>query len=100
MHTYIYILYQGIETEFRDEEDRMNRLRAEGAKSKGNKQSVPYDPLTLEYQKSLEGLKLRNEDDFVCTQYSFLQCQTKLNTNIKYIYLLHIFIYICTGTLS
>ena len=60
---HVYVL--GIEKNFRDEEDRINRLRAEGVKAKGNKQSVPYDPLTLEYQKSLEGLKLRNEDDFV-----------------------------------
>ena len=66
IHKHIYThTHAGIENDFREQEDRINRLRAEGVKSKGNKQSVPYDPLTLKYQESLEGLKLRNEDDFV-----------------------------------
>lgn len=51
----------------------MDRLRAEGIKAKGNKQSVPYDPLTLKYKENLDGLKLKNEDDFVST-HMLLDC--------------------------
>lgn len=57
--------WKNIEQEFREEEDKMNALREEGVKAKGNKQSVPYDPITLKYQASLAGVKLKNEDDFV-----------------------------------
>ena len=57
--------WKNIEKQFRQEEDRMDRIRGEGIKAKGNKQSVPYDPITLQYQASLEGVRLKNEDDFV-----------------------------------
>ena len=60
-----FFSFPDIEKEFRNEQDRLTRLRAEGVKAKGNKQSVPYDPLTLKYKENLDGLKLKNEDDFV-----------------------------------
>jgi len=47
------------------EEEYWQQQRSLGNKSMKNKSCVPYDPLTLQYNDSMDGEKLRYEDDLV-----------------------------------
>mmetsp|Transcript_6894 Transcript_6894/g.16429 ORF Transcript_6894/g.16429 Transcript_6894/m.16429 type:complete len:225 (-) Transcript_6894:71-745(-) len=54
-----------IDAAARNEAERWDEIRETGERAKRNKSSVPYNPLTLEYHESHEGLKLRYADDLV-----------------------------------
>jgi len=54
-----------IDAAAREEAERWDEIRETGERAKRNKSSVPYNPLTLEYHESDDGLKLRYADDLV-----------------------------------
>lgn len=54
-----------IDAAAREEAERWDEIRESGERAKRNKSSVPYNPLTLEYHESADGLKLRYADDLV-----------------------------------
>jgi hypothetical protein len=47
------------------EQEKVDRMRASGMKSRRNHPSVPYNPITLEYNASKEGAQLKFQDDSV-----------------------------------
>jgi hypothetical protein len=49
----------------RAEEERVRALQASGAKAQKNAKSVPYDPLTLAYDTTEAGARLRHEDEAI-----------------------------------
>ena len=57
--------WDGIESQYRRDEERLAIQRAEGKKARRNAQSVPYDPITLKYRETLEGARLRNADHHI-----------------------------------
>jgi len=57
--------WKKIEEQKFQEENYWSNQRELGAKSMKNKSCVPYDPLTLQYNDSMDGEKLRYEDDLV-----------------------------------
>lgn len=51
--------WKNMEEEEKIEQERVEKLRAQGTKAKSNQKSTPYDPLTLNYDNSEAGKKLK-----------------------------------------
>lgn len=57
--------WMGMEREYVGDKVRLEKIRDKGTKFKNNKISVPYDPITMKYDQSDEGSKLKYKDELV-----------------------------------
>ena len=57
--------WERIEREKAEEEAKWQAVREKGEKARRNHNSVPYNPLTLAYNETDEGKRLRHADDLI-----------------------------------
>eukprot|EP01138_Halocafeteria_seosinensis_P001110 gb/GECG01001135.1/.p1 GENE.gb/GECG01001135.1/~~gb/GECG01001135.1/.p1 ORF type:complete len:191 (+),score=37.63 gb/GECG01001135.1/:1-573(+) len=55
--------WRNMEEEEKKEKERLDKLRQSGTKALSNKKSTPYDPLTLNYDDTDSGRKLKERDE-------------------------------------
>lgn len=55
--------WEGMASETRKEEERLERKRTNGLAAKKNQPSLPFNPITLEYSNSYSGGMLQHHDD-------------------------------------
>eukprot|EP00823_Brevimastigomonas_motovehiculus_P004095 TRINITY_DN2617_c0_g1_i1.p1 TRINITY_DN2617_c0_g1~~TRINITY_DN2617_c0_g1_i1.p1 ORF type:complete len:369 (+),score=46.82 TRINITY_DN2617_c0_g1_i1:51-1157(+) len=55
--------YAEVEEQKQKEVERIKKMQELGLKAKRNKQSIPYNPISLQYSDSLEGQILKHRDD-------------------------------------